>query len=827
MHSFPLRILIIAGLAISMATGQERFSARLFMKPSEQLPRIQQRQVLTYSVRTSFLRALGDLPTQQFEIEDFPTALNQTEVVELKRTYAVTDGQTQWWSVIRAPHKGLPAQLEPIRGPVQQSYVGTIVGKPQSHVWLSVVDGLLYGIIEHEDGTIIEIEPTWDRTADGVEHTLRHVTNDTTASLWKCGAAELPDYQEMLNSLAKAPRQQQFSPLLQARVAVESTTSLYQRLGRDKNRVAAYIAALFSMVSRIYEKEINVTLRLSTVMIWSEPPDGEQDPYQNQTNIAALLGEVTRYWNQYWPDVQRDVVHTLTAPSTTDVGGIGRLATLCIRNSAYSVSGIRGNYTYPTTNYTWDVFVVAHEIGHVFGAPHTHDCYWAPPLDTCVTKDGTPPIPDACYQSPLRPRPSWNGGSIMSYCHLVQPTVALTFRERVATVVRNVRAANCLRQPQGPTLRLIDPTGNESFVGGSMVTIEWTSVQVQTVRIEYSPDSLRTWYQIAASIPASQRTFRWEVPRQSYPNVWLRIVDPSNPLVGDTTKARFSIIVPTLVLSYPKGGERIGFNELVTIQWTPILVDTVRVLVSFDGGAHWDTLQARTIAQSYRWTVPPRASDNVILRIESITDPRIVTESAPFAIGAPTLTVIAPNGGEQWIVGTQQTIRWNSDFVSRIRIDYSTDGGNRWQLISISYDATLQSYQWTIPNTPTTQALVRLRRIGDTSTSAQSSAPFAIIANNPQSVDSPLQPSSVKLLSTLVADDRLWLHISGQERMNKVSMRILTLIGQSATDLTEYWLSTGDTVVPFSLPPTLSSGTYLLQVQFDGHLLTIPFVLLR
>lgn len=174
----------------------------------------------------------------------------------------------------------------------------------------------------------------------------------------------------------------------------------------------------------------------------------------------------------------------------------------------------------------------------------------------------------------------------MSYCHLVQPTVALTFRERVATVVRNVRAANCLRQPQGPTLRLIDPTGNESFVGGSMVTIEWTSVQVQTVRIEYSPDSLRTWYQIAASIPASQRTFRWEVPRQSYPNVWLRIVDPSNPLVGDTTKARFSIIVPTLVLSYPKGGERIGFNELVTIQWTPILVDTVRVLVSFDGGAH-------------------------------------------------------------------------------------------------------------------------------------------------------------------------------------------------------------------------------------------------
>lgn len=827
MQNFPSQVWIITGLAISIAAGQERFSARLFMTLSGQSPYIQQSQTLVYNVRTSFLQAMGDMPAQQFEIEDFPTTLTQTEVVDLKRTYSVADGQTQWWTVTRAPHTGLPAQLEPLRGPVQHSYVGTIVGKPNSHVWLSIVDGLLHAIIEHDDGTIIEIEPTWSRTADGVEHTLRNITNDTTAISWICGAAELPEYREMVTSIGKAPRQQQFSPLLQARVAVESTTSLYQRLGRDKNRVANYIAALFSMVSRLYEKEINVTLRLSTVLIWSEPPNGEQDPYQNQTDIAALLSEVTRYWNQYWPDIQRDVVHTLTAPSTTDVGGIGRLATLCTRNSAYSVSGIRGSYTYPTSDYTWDVFVVAHEIGHVFGAPHTHDCYWAPPLDTCVTKTGNPSIADACYQSPINPRRSWNGGSIMSYCHLVQPTVAMTFRERVATVIRNVRAANCLRQPLGPTLRLINPTGNESFVGGSMVTIQWTSAQVQTVRIEYSPDSLRTWYQIANSIPASQSTFSWEAPHQSYPNLWLRIVDPSNPLVGDTTKARFAIVVPNLALLYPRGGERIGFNELVTVQWTPILVDTVRVLVSFDEGTHWDTLQARTTAQTYRWTVPHRASDHVVVRIESITDPGVFIQSAPFAIGTPTLVVITPNGGEQWIVGTQQTIRWSSDFVSRVRIDYSTDGGNRWQLISISYDATLQSYQWTVPNTPTAQALVRLRRIGDTNTSAQSRTPFTIIANNTQSAEILSQTSSVRLLSTLVTDDRLWLDISGQEQSNKLNLRILTLLGLSAADPIEYWLSAGDTVVPLTPPPTLANGTYLLQVQFNGHVLTIPFVLLR
>src|SRR5690606_25285714 len=47
----------------------------------------------------------------------------------------------------------------------------------------------------------------------------------------------------------------------------------------------------------------------------------------------------------------------------------------------------------------WDLVVAAHELGHNFGAIHTHN--YNPPLDGCGNGDCSAPF----------------GGTIMSYCH--------------------------------------------------------------------------------------------------------------------------------------------------------------------------------------------------------------------------------------------------------------------------------------------------------------------------------------------------------------------------------------------------------------------------
>ncbi|MCX7929818.1 MAG: M12 family metallo-peptidase [Chlorobi bacterium] len=814
-------VLLMTTIAIASAAEQERVSAQLFL---HRLSHTLDAGTDALGVDRTVLRAVAALPARTIEIADFPIGIGQTGTLRLDRKRSIADGQTQWWVAIRAPREGEPAQLRPLSGPTQYSLAGEITQEPGSHVWLSIVDGQLYAIVQRSNGTVFSIEPIGTTDGNADVHVMTSSTRTDNLWRWVCSAAELPEYTNQQLPPPSGNEILQYSPLLQARVAVETTTSLYQRLGRSTDRVASYVAAVFSMVSRLYEDEVNITFTLSWVMIWTEPPNGEEDPYQNDTDISALLTEVSQFWNRNWTSVPRDVVHVMTAPSSTDVGGIARLASLCNRNSAYSVSGVRATYTYPTLEYTWDVMVVAHEIGHVFGARHTHDCYWAPPLDTCVTQDGNPPIGDACYRSPVRPRPSWNGGSIMSYCHLVQQAVTMTFRPQVANIVRNSIAQSCLRQPSSPLLLLQYPIGNQQLVGGTPVEIRWTSAQVQTVSIEYSNDSLRTWTRIATSIPASNRTYTWTLPNQNLPTVWVRIFDQSNPTIGDTTAAKIAIVIPALELTAPVGGERYGFGERVTISWTRTLVTNVRLLSSLDGGTRWDTLVANTSSQQYQWTIPAQATDRAVVRIESTDDPSVYSQSRPFAIGQPQMQLLSPNGGERWAAGSVQKIRWQSDFVNRIRMDYSTDAGRSWRTIQFSYDATQQQMDWQVPNTPTDSAIVRLRYAADPTIATQSHSMFSItVSSGTQSVTESPAPV-VMLLTNLIDGEHLWLKVIAPVPIPSLTVTLINMLGQPIVTMSDQWVPSGETVLTVPVPSEMITGAYILTVHNGTTRWAFPLV---
>lgn len=814
---------VVLGSIVGIA--QEHISARLFLRPAENLLQVQ--PVGGYWVRGLVLQAVAMLPQAELRLSDFPVGYGEEATVHLRRARSVVDAQTQWWRGVRPARDGQPEQLEPMQGITQYVFHGHILGEPGSQVTLSVVGGELYGFIRRRNGRLWEFVPSGQRWGNEREHVLGELTTQSQLSQWLCAIEQMSDYWEQLRMI-KEPTQPipHFTTLRQARVAVEATSSLYVRLNRDYDRVAAYIASLFAMVARIYEDELNVTFLLPWILIWMEPPDGEEDPYQNDNDIGALLGEVSAYWNQHRRSVERDLVHVMTAPGGTMVGGIARLNTLCSPGSAYSVSGIRGTYAYPTLGYTWDVHVVAHEIGHVFGAPHTHACYWSPPLDTCVTQDGHPyPTPDACYRSPIIPRPSWDGGSIMSYCHLVQPSVALTFRQRVAVVLRNSRAEACLAQPSTPLLLLQHPVGKQSFRGGSQLEIRWTSAQVQNVTLEYSTDSMRTWERIATGIAATQRSYRWELPRANIPVVWLRIYNTADPAVGDTTLASFAIQIPELRLSRPVGGERYGQREQVNIEWSATLVSVVRLLFSSNGGASWDTLVPATSGRSYVWTVPMVQTDRAVIRIEDTADPTVADQSPFFAIGIPQLSLLVPNGGERWAAGTKQWIRWQSDFVSRIRIEYSTDGGQSWRTIRATQDATVMQYEWTVPNTPTEQALVRLRNLANMDQSVQSAAPFVI--EPPISVEFFPVQSTVRIQPFSDQGNGLWLRVQLPEPLFQVQLRLMTLLGQVVQELRWEQVSEGEHLVRVPLPAGLADGVYLLYLTSAQGRWGIPVRLVR
>ena len=90
-------------------------------------------------------------------------------------------------------------------------------------------------------------------------------------------------------------------------------------------------------------------------------------------------------------------------------------------------------------------------------------------------------------------------------------------------------------------------------------------------------------------------------------------------------------------------------------------------------------------------------ADNILLQAEPDTIP-------------PTVSLLAPNGGENWIVGSLQEICWaDSDNVGILSdsLYYSLDGGAAW--IPLAHQlGDPESYAWTIPDSPSDSCKVRV-----------------------------------------------------------------------------------------------------------------------
>lgn len=89
------------------------------------------------------------------------------------------------------------------------------------------------------------------------------------------------------------------------------------------------------------------------------------------------------------------------------------------------------------------------------------------------------------------------------------------------------------------------------------------------------------------------------------------------------------------------------------------------------------------------------------------------------------LAVTYPSGNEGWVPGETEVVRWDAFGQSgNFTLEVSTDSMATWQTIAAQIPAHIRYYEWTVPNTVTGRAFIRVRRGNHTATSA---APFNII----------------------------------------------------------------------------------------------------
>ncbi|OGD18270.1 MAG: hypothetical protein A2W03_14105 [Candidatus Aminicenantes bacterium RBG_16_63_16] len=195
----------------------------------------------------------------------------------------------------------------------------------------------------------------------------------------------------------------------------------------------------------------------------------------------------------------------------------------------------------------------------------------------------------------------------------------------------------------------------------------------------------------------------------------------------------------TLTLTAPNGGEVLNVGQSFSITWTSSgTLGNVKLEYSTNSGTNWTTIIASTENDgSYSWTVPNTPSITCLARVSETDGNPSDTSNAVFTIGvvvSPTITVGSPNGGESLTIGAVHAITWSSTGVAgNIKIDYSTDGGSGWLAVIASTEND-GSYAWTVPNTPSTNCLVRVSET-DGSPSDTSNAVFTIAAVMPPSVN--------------------------------------------------------------------------------------------
>ncbi|MBL0173954.1 MAG: hypothetical protein IPP94_01610 [Ignavibacteria bacterium] len=93
----------------------------------------------------------------------------------------------------------------------------------------------------------------------------------------------------------------------------------------------------------------------------------------------------------------------------------------------------------------------------------------------------------------------------------------------------------------------------------------------------------------------------------------------------------------------------------------------------------------------------------------------------------PSLTLTAPNGGENWPIGSSRAVTWNSDGLGSVRLELSRDGGASYtETIAPSLSAPAGSHSWTVTGPEGALCSFRVSSATVPSLSDQSNADFAI-----------------------------------------------------------------------------------------------------
>jgi len=356
-----------------------------------------------------------------------PISVDQSLTLTVER-FDVTTPATKF---VRAT----AAKTEEVSTPTVVLFRGRVDGDPDSHVFVTLgADGSANGYIDRANGDRYFVSSGSRVGIGGSDITVHRAASASGYPDFTefCGADHVsPIDGAVQRSVASAIAA---GPLLggpyMVKVAIDADQAFVDMFHGNVAAAETYVVQVIGAVSDIYQRDLDVRLRLDFVRTW---PAGSE-PFG-----ADDLGGFYNYWVFSDNPDPYNLIHLMSGRRDTSYGGIAYVTGPCT-GSGYAISAfLLGSFPTPVDGPdlgNWDVVVVAHEMGHNMGTYHTHDGY-SPPIDSCgsgVHKRST----------------------IMSYCHTTAGGLLNTemrFHARVQDVLTGVlNTSSCL---------ILDCNGND------------------------------------------------------------------------------------------------------------------------------------------------------------------------------------------------------------------------------------------------------------------------------------------------------------------------------------------------------------------------------
>ncbi len=269
--------------------------------------------------------------------------------------------------------------LTEVAPPEIRTYRGTLAGRPETIVAGSLLPTGFSGTIHLEDGSTWAVQPLSDFRPE-LTRTGKHVSYSS--------ADAIPDGRGCALDRPGFPMEKYRSPLSQAIadgqgsndhqdqggiagttpsqviLACETDNEFYVKNGSNVAATVSDIELIVSNVNVIYDRDVNITFELGTVVVRADIAD----PYAGASIDARLTEFGSKWASAPESGIFRSVSHMFSGYNFSGgVIGLAYLGVVCnsINNAQYGV--VESRYT---TSLTYRISLSTHELGHNWNASH-------------------------------------------------------------------------------------------------------------------------------------------------------------------------------------------------------------------------------------------------------------------------------------------------------------------------------------------------------------------------------------------------------------------------------------------------------------------------